>query len=118
MAEQTENKEARATARYVSISPLKVRRILDLIRGKKAAEAEIILKIMPHKAARLAEKVLKSAVANAGTNHKMNKERLYVAEALADQAFIMRRFQAASRGRGVPINKRLSHIMIKVKEKA
>lgn len=109
--------EVRASARYLRTSPLKVRRILNLIRGKTTDEAQVILKVLPHKAARLTEKVLKSAIANAGANHKLNKENLIVSQAFADQALILRRFRAASRGRGVGINKKMSHITIGVKEK-
>ena len=111
-------KEAKATAKYVRISPSKVRRILDLIRGKATAEAQAILKIMPHLAARLTEKVLNSAIANAGTNHKLDRNKLFVSQALADKAFIMKRHRASSRGRGVSIYKRLSHICIEVKERS
>lgn len=118
MATTTEKKEIKAVAKHLRISPLKVRRILNLIRGKSAEEAKIILKIMPHKAARLTEKVLNSAIANAGNNHKLNKDQLLVSTALADQAFIMKRFRAASRGRGVSVYKRMSHITIGVKEKS
>ncbi len=113
-----EKKEVRAVAKYVRSSPLKIRRILNLIRGKDVLQAKAILKILPHKAARLAELVLASAVANAGNTHKMNKEKLMITKALADQAFIMKRFRAASRGRGVSIHKKLSHITIAVKEQA
>lgn len=117
MATTVDKQEVKAIARYLRISPSKVRRILNLIRGKSVAEAQVILKVMPHKAARLTEKVLKSAAANAGNNHKLNKDQLYVSKALADQAFIMKRYRAASRGRGVSIFKRMSHITIGVKEK-
>ena len=113
----TEKKEAQAIARYVRTAPLKMRRILNLIRGKTTAEALVILKVLPHKAARLTEKVLSSAIANAGTNHKLNKDKLVVAKALADQAFILKRFRAQSRGRAVSVNKRMSHITISVREK-
>jgi len=113
---QKEHTEARAVLRYIKMSPLKIRRILDQIRGKNALEAVQILSILPHKAARLAEKVLQSAIANAGTNHKMNKDALLVSHAVADQAFILKRFRAASRGRAASIHKKLSHVTIGLKE--
>lgn len=113
-----DKKEVRAIARYVRIAPLKVRRVLNEIRGKSVTEALKILKVLPLRGARFTEKVLNSAVANASTNHKMNKDQLYVSKALADQAFIMKRFRAASRGRAVSIQKKMTHITVMVKEKA
>ncbi len=115
-AAKTEKREVKAVARYIKMSPLKVRRILNLIRGKSASEARSILSVLPHKAARLAEKVLNSAVANASNTHKMNKDALKVSTAVADQAFILKRFRAASRGRGVSIHKKMSHVTIGVKD--
>jgi large subunit ribosomal protein L22 len=116
MVTAEKKKDVQAVARYVRISPLKARRILQLIRGKSVGEAKNILQLLPHKAAKIAEKVLASAVSNAGTNHKLNKDSLYVSAALADQAFILKRFRAVSRGRGVSIHKKLSHITVRVNE--
>ena len=74
--------EARAIAKYVRMSPMKVGVVLDLIRGKNVNEAFAILQYTPKDAAVVINKVLKSAVANAENNHDLNVENLYVAEAL------------------------------------
>lgn len=110
------SKDVMASARFVRVSPLKARRILTLIRGRHAAEARVVLQMLPHKAARVAEKVLQSAVANAAANNKLNKDQLIVSQAYADQAFILKRFRAASRGRAMSIHKKLSHITIGVRD--
>jgi large subunit ribosomal protein L22 len=117
-AVKKEKKEVRAIARYIRMSRLKVRRILDHIRGKSAAQAKEILSVLPHKAARLAERVLGSAIANASNTHKLNKDMLMITTAVADQAFILKRFRAASRGRAVSIHKKMSHVTIGVKDMA
>lgn len=72
--------EARAIAKYVRMSPMKVGVVLDLIRGKNVNEAFAILQYTPKDAAVVINKVLKSAVANAENNHDLNVENLYVAE--------------------------------------
>ena len=72
--------EARAIAKYVRMSPMKVGVVLDLIRGKNVNEAFAILQYTPKEAAVVINKVLKSAVANAENNHDLNVENLYVAE--------------------------------------
>ena len=74
--------EARAIAKYVRMSPMKVGVVLDLIRGKNVNEAFAILQYTPKDAAVVINKVLKSAVANAENNHDLNVENLYVAATL------------------------------------
>jgi large subunit ribosomal protein L22 len=72
--------EARAIAKYVKMSPVKLQPVADLVRGKKLSEALTILKFTPGKGAQLVEKVVKSAAANAENNFDMNPDELYVAE--------------------------------------
>lgn len=109
--------EARALAKYIRISPRKVKPIADLVRGKNVDEAKAILKFTPRKGADILLKVLESAVANAENNHDMNADALYVAEVYANQGTVMKRFVAGSMGRANPILHRTSHIGVVVKER-
>ncbi len=109
--------EARAVARFVRISPRKVRIVLDLIRGKDVNRALSILKFTQKAAARKIEKVLKSAIANAEHNYNVDPEDLYVARAYADEGPTMKRFSPRAMGRATMIRKRTSHITIVLKEK-
>ena len=109
--------EAKATAKMVRISPIKARLVIDLIRGKDASEAKIILNNYNNKAARLIKKVLDSAIANAVNNNKMDEKKLYVSEARVDMAPTMKRMMFDSRGHVGRKDKRNSHIIVKVMEK-
>lgn len=106
--------EAYAIARYVRISPSKVRRILDQIRGRSCNESLIILKFMPYKACSLISKVISSAVSNAKENSNVADGLLHITEARADSGPILKRFCPHAQGRGFPIKKQMSHIIIKV----
>ena len=85
--------EARAIAKYVRMSPMKVGVVLDLIRGKNVNEAFAILQYTPKEAAVVINKVLKSAVANAENNHDLNVENLYVAETFVGAGPTLKRFR-------------------------
>src|SRR3989338_6119530 len=98
----------RAQAKYIRMSPRKLRRVINVIRGKDTHEAQIVLKFMPYAAARVVEKVLKSAVSNAKENHSLNPDELRVTKAYVDQSTTLRRWRPMSRGRGYPILKRTS----------
>ena len=111
------DKRAKAVARYIRISPSKVRIVLDVIRGRKFEDAVAILKNMPNVGAEYSIKVLESAGANAENNLGMNKANLYVAECYADGAAVLKRFQPVSKGRAHSIKKRTSHITIILDEK-
>ena len=106
--------EAKATAKMVRISPIKARLVIDLIRGKDASEAKIILDNYNNKAARLIKKVLDSAVANAVNNNKMDEKTLYVSEARVDMGPVMKRMMFDSRGHVGRKDKRTSHIVVAV----
>lgn len=108
--------EAKAHLRYVRISPRKVKIVCDILRGRKVDEAEAILKHTSKSAADPMLKLLKSAVANAENNHAMDRKNLYVKEVFACPGPILKRMRAASKGRGMRINKRTSHITIAVSE--
>lgn len=109
--------EAKAVAKRIRISPRKARLVVDLVRGKEIGEAYGILKNTSNKAAKIIEKVLTSAVANAENNHGMIAEELYVSEAYIDEGPTMKRYKPRAMGQASPINKRTSHVTIIVAEK-
>ncbi|MBN1333094.1 MAG: 50S ribosomal protein L22 [Synergistales bacterium] len=109
--------EAKAVARQVRISPLKVRQVLPLIRGKSVDQAMLILRYNPKKAAKIVAKVLQSAVANAEHNFGMDTEKLSVVSAFADQGPSMKRWRPVSMGRAHPYKHRTTHVTITVAEK-
>ena len=115
MAEQVTS--AKATAKTVRIPARKARLVIDLIRGKKVADALGILKFTPRKGAYLIEKVLKSAVANAENNFDLDVEDLYVSEAFVNEGPTLKRFRPRAKGSASPINKRTSHITVVVSVK-
>lgn len=109
--------EAKATAKYVRMSPSKLKPVTDLVRGKDLNEALTILKFTSGKGAELVEKVVQSAVANAENNHDMNPDELYVAEIYANQGPTMKRFRAGAQGRASMILKRTSHIAVTLRSR-
>ena len=109
--------EAKAIAKYVRTSSMKIGIVLDLIRGKKVNEAFAILQYTPKNAAEVVTKVLKSAVANAENNLNLDVTRLYVSNAYACQGPTLKRFRPRAQGRAYRIKKRSSHITIMVKER-
>jgi len=110
--------EAKAVARYIRISPRKARAIANTIRGKSVEEAFQILAFSPKKAARIMEKVLKSAVANAENNFGLSVENLYVSECYVNDGPRMKRIWPRGRGRADIIQKRMSHITIVVRDRS
>lgn len=113
-ARRAENKDKRpsATAKYIRISPFKVRIVLNLIRGKKVSEALAILETTPRAASPIIKKVLLSACANAEHNLNLNVDDLYVQEALANMGPVLKRVQPMAHGRAFRILKRTSHITV------
>ena len=109
--------EAKATARTVLLVPRKARLVMNLVRGKSVNEASAILNNMNKKSARLINKVLVSATANAENNFDMNPDNLYVAEVYAHQGPTMKRWRAGAQGRASVILKRSSHIGVTLKER-
>ena len=109
--------EAKAVAKYVRMSPIKLKPIADLVRGKDLEEALTILKFTPGKGSEIIEKVVLSAAANAENNHEMNRDNLYVAEVYANQGPTMKRWRAGAQGRASMILKRSSHVGVTLKEK-
>ncbi len=109
--------EVKATAKYVRIAPRKIRLVADLIRGKSVGEAIAILRLTPKSSTEAVEKVVKSAIANAEHNNNLNVDDLYVSEIRIDEGPTLKRFRPRAQGRASRINKRTSHILVKVSEK-
>ena len=109
--------EAKTIAKYQRISPLNVNFISKEIRGKNVDEALAILKFTPKKGARILEKVLESAIANAEHNHNLDRDLLYISEAYANDAPTMKRWRPKAKGMAYPILKRSSHIGVTLKER-
>ena len=109
--------EAKAIAKNIRMSADKSRLVINLIRGKKVDEAMSILKNMNNKSARVIEKVLTSAVANAENNHNVKKENLYVSKAYINEGPVIKRMIMDSRGHTGRNDRRTSHVTIVVSEK-
>jgi large subunit ribosomal protein L22 len=110
--------ETRAILKHARLSPRKVRRVVDLIRGRKAGEAMVSLRFMPYRAAKTVEKVLKSAMANAEqADAGMDVEEMLISQAFVDNGPIMKRMRARAMGRANTIRKRSSHITLYLSSK-
>lgn len=109
----TEN-EVKAIARYIRMSPSKVRRVLDQIRGRSYREALILLEFMPYKSCDPILKVLRSAVANAEHNEGLDPTTLVVSKAYADGGPTLKRYRPRAQGRAYQIRKRTCHITVAV----
>ncbi|MGB3258761.1 MAG: 50S ribosomal protein L22 [Ornithinimicrobium sp.] len=115
--------QARAQARFVRITPMKARRVVDLVRGKRVPEAVAILQFAPQAASEQVLKVLQSAVANAryradATAQAFDENHLVVTAAFVDEGPTMKRFRPRAQGRASQILKRTSHITVVVGESA
>jgi len=103
-----------ATARYIRMSPTKVRQVVDLIRNKDIQEARRILTFTSRAAGRPVLKVLESAIANAENNFNLDPDELVVTRAFVDEGPTLRRFRPRARGRVTRVRKRTSHITVHV----
>jgi large subunit ribosomal protein L22 len=123
MAKKTQKSElkdsqiASATLRHIRMSPRKARLVVDLIRGKQVEPALAILQFSPKKGAKLAHKLLQSAIANAREQHRADVDRLWVTASWVDEGRTLKRFMPAAHGRAAPIRKRSSHMTIVVGQK-
>ncbi len=106
--------DARAQARYVRVTPMKARRVVDLIRGLPAEQAQAVLRFAPQAASEPVGKVLDSAIANATNNANLDARTLVVREAYVDEGPTMKRFRPRAQGRAFRIRKRTSHITVVV----
>ena len=112
-----EKTEAKAVAKTIRIAPRRTRLIIDLIRGKNVSEAYAILRNQPQKAARVIEKVLKSATSNAVNNFKLNEDKLFVKTCFVDESLVMKRAKMDSRGHVGRNDHKTSHITVIVSER-
>jgi large subunit ribosomal protein L22 len=108
---------ALAQARYVRMTPMKLRRVVDVIRGMKADQAMATLRFAPQAASEPVGKVLASAVANAENNKQLDRDTLWVSEAYVDEGPTLKRFRPRAQGRAYRINKRTSHITVVVESR-
>lgn len=106
--------EARAILRFVRIAPRKARVVIDMIRGQQVPQAFAMLKHTPRHAAKVVEKLLRSAVSNAEQKEMGDSEDMWVSSAVVNCGPIHKRFRARSMGRANSIHKRTSHITIVV----
>ena len=109
--------EARAQARFIRVTPRKARRVVDLIRGLPAAEAQAVLRFAPQAASEPVGKVLASAIANAEHNNKLDADTLVVSRAWVDEGPTHKRFRPRAQGRAYRVNKRTSHITVIVESR-
>ncbi len=113
--------EAKAQARHVRVTPMKARRVVDLIRGKQASEAVAVLQFAPQAASEPVRKVLESAIANArvhaeAASENFDERSLVVSRAFVDEGPTMKRFRPRAQGRASRILKRTSHITVHVSD--
>ena len=108
--------ETIAKLRYARITPRKVRRVTDLIKGKRAGDAMINLQFLPHKGGRIVSKILKSAMANAEQKKVADPESMRVSRVFVDQGPTMKRMTPRSMGRADIIKKRTCHITLILEE--
>jgi large subunit ribosomal protein L22 len=105
-----------ATAKFVRLSPRKARLVVDHVRGMSVPEAESALSVMAKKGAEPVMKLLKSAVANAEHNYKLDKKNLVITEIAANEGMTIKRFRPRAFGRATMIRKRTSHLSIVLDE--
>jgi large subunit ribosomal protein L22 len=107
-----------ARARYVRMTPMKTRRVVELIKGRKADEALSVLRFAQQAASEPVAKVLASAMANAENNLSLDPDTLWVANAYVDEGPTLKRFRPRAQGRTYRIRKRTSHITVEVESRA
>ena len=104
--------EKKAVFKYARITPRKARRVVDLIRGKRAGEAMVSLRFMPYRGAKIVEKVLRSVMSNAEQANAPDSEQMTISRAFVDTGPVMKRMRPRAMGRANIIKKRMSHITI------
>lgn len=105
-----------ATSKYIRISPTKIDTIISKIRGKSYKEALQILKYLPQKTGAVVWQTLYSAISNATNNFDLEKENLIISEAFVNQGPILKRMRPRAQGRAFAIQKKMSHLTIRVSE--
>ncbi len=107
-----------AIARHVRMSPMKVRRVVNLVRGLEVPEALTMLKFAPQAASKPIYKVIESAAANAEQTESLRAEELVISQAFVDEGVTLKRIRPRAKGAASRINKRSSHITIVVEPKS
>ncbi len=105
---------ALAQARYVRMTPMKCRRVIDIVRGLPVGEALDILRFQPQAASEAIAKVIASAAANAEHNKQLHPDSLFISQAYVDEGPTLKRFRPRAQGRAYRIRKRTSHITVVV----
>jgi len=113
---KSNNSFAFATSKYLRVGPTKINKIISKIRGKTYKQALEILKDLPQKSASLVWQTLYSAVSNATNNSDLQKDNLIISEAFVNQGPILKRMRPRAQGRAFAIQKKMSHITIRVSE--
>ena len=108
--------QIRAVSKYILGSPIKMRRVVNSIRGMRAQDALEVLVLLPQTAAVPIYKTVKSALANAQENYSLDAEDMVIAEIRVDEGPRLRRARYGARGRFKPIKKRISHITVVLEE--
>jgi large subunit ribosomal protein L22 len=103
---------AKATIKYLRMSPTKVRRVVNIVRGKPLDEALATLQFTPTRGADSLQKALRSVAANAENNHAMNRDELWIAEAFVDGGATLKRLRRGPRGMASVIRKRMCHVTL------
>jgi large subunit ribosomal protein L22 len=106
------NMEIKSYSKYMRISPKKAREVARILPGRKATEGVSLLKYIPRKAARMLNKTLRSAMANAENNANLNADDLTILEAIVEEGPALKRFRPCARGSAHPYKKRMSHLRI------
>ncbi len=109
--------ETRAVAKFVRISPRKIRLVMDQVRGKQVGEALNMLSFAPQRGARILKKLVNSAIANAEQNTNVDVDSLYVMRVFADEGPTLKRWRPRAQGRATSIRKRTSHLTVVLNEK-
>ena len=107
-----------AIARHVRMSPTKVRRVVDIVRGLTVTDALAVLRFAPQAASAPVYKVVASAAANAEQTENLRSEQLYISQAYVDEGVTLRRIRPRAKGSASRILKRASHITVVVEPKA
>jgi large subunit ribosomal protein L22 len=109
--------QVHAEQKHISISPQKLRLVIDKVRGMPAEQAMVVLSFIPKKGAKFVQKTLASALANARNNFDLDPENLYVAEIYANEGPRLKRMKAGARGRYKPRVRRTAHLMVVLAER-
>ena len=111
------SQSVKAKAKYIRISPHKIRRVIDQIRGRSYQEALMILEFLPYQASGPVWQVIHSAAANAKHNHGLNKKKLVISKIFADEGPKLKRIRPRAQGRAYKILKPTCHITVIIEEK-